>query len=186
MSPIQFSILSDPQKILLLEKSTLLQKAAIELVPATGLDPGFYSFPYVLGSQENEWYATCHRPFCPEHLFCGSSFQNGNQPFYFPSYVDRFPGASRCLFPLSYSPSLTDEPQSGRPSSSLMCYTCNHCRIVCSYLNSLNREMKSKMLKSYENCTHLQNVFQILGWRPDTPNSETLNIASQPRKKASV
>lgn len=45
VTPIPFSVPSDPQRVLLLdtEVSTLLQKAAIELVPPSALDPGFYS-----------------------------------------------------------------------------------------------------------------------------------------------
>lgn len=44
-SPIPFTTSADPHKILLLdsEVSMLLQKAAIELVSTTALDPGFYS-----------------------------------------------------------------------------------------------------------------------------------------------
>jgi hypothetical protein len=44
-SPIPFSVSSDPHKRLRLseEVSVLLQKAAIEQVPTSSLDPGFYS-----------------------------------------------------------------------------------------------------------------------------------------------
>lgn len=45
ITPVPFSVPTDPQRVLLLseEVSTLLQKSAIEEVPLTSLDPGFYS-----------------------------------------------------------------------------------------------------------------------------------------------
>ncbi|VDI47075.1 Hypothetical predicted protein [Mytilus galloprovincialis] len=80
---------------------TLLTKRAVEEVPVSSIDPGFYSRLFLV-SKKTGGMRPVHRFVYPQLLYDYSPFQNGdqsfNKSFYSSRYVDNIPDLTDAIF----------------------------------------------------------------------------------------
>ncbi|VDI04282.1 Hypothetical predicted protein [Mytilus galloprovincialis] len=113
--PIPLSNTQDPQKFLLLstEVETLLTKRAVEEVPVSSIDPGFYSRLFLVSKKTGGMRPVIDLSIL-NFLYDYSPFQNGdqsfNKSFYSSRYVDNIPGPDGRLFSCSSLPFIPQIP----------------------------------------------------------------------------
>ncbi|VDI63552.1 Hypothetical predicted protein [Mytilus galloprovincialis] len=113
--PIPLSNTQDPQKFLLLstEVETLLTKRAVEEVPVSSIDPGFYSRLFLVSKKTGGMRPVIDLSIL-NFLYDYSPFQNGdqsfNKSFYSSRYVDNIPGSDGRLFSCSSLPFIPQIP----------------------------------------------------------------------------